>query len=59
MHILEPHEVPVAYSMVDLVRSPTDIQDHPYQRFMCFWTAFNNVYVANAEMRGGCAQKLL
>jgi hypothetical protein len=44
--------VPVAYSMVDLVRGISQVDSHPYQSFMCYWTAFNNIYTTVYDQRG-------
>ena len=35
-------DVPVAYSMLDLVGKSSDMDQ--FQEFMCYWIAFNNIY---------------
>jgi hypothetical protein len=41
-------EVPVAISMMSLA----DRVDHAFQRFFCYWAAFNNIYTLVAERVG-------
>lgn len=41
-------EIPVAVSMLSLA----DRIDHPFQRYFCYWAAFNNIYTLVAERRG-------
>ena len=43
-----PTEVPVAATMLDLARKA----DQPVQQFVCYWTAFNNIYTTITERRG-------
>ncbi len=43
-----PTEVPVAASMLDLARKA----DQPVQQFVCYWTAFNNIYTTITERHG-------
>lgn len=46
------YEIPVAYSMVALAQQCAKIAPQPFQEFMCYWTAFNNIYTAIAERNG-------
>ncbi|CAA9364642.1 MAG: hypothetical protein AVDCRST_MAG93-7873 [uncultured Chloroflexia bacterium] len=50
--ILDNHEVPVAYSMRAMAEDPVHSASQPLQDFVCYWTAFNNIYVTVAEKRG-------
>jgi hypothetical protein len=50
--ILASYEVPVAHSMVALARRPSTFAFRAFQDFICYWTAFNNIYVTVAEQRG-------
>ncbi len=50
--ILASHEVPVAYSMRALTRDAGRSVFQPFQDFVCYWTAFNNIYVTVADKRG-------
>jgi hypothetical protein len=47
-------EIPVAYSMLELAqRSSTDYQTYRlFQRYMCYWVAFNNIYATIGEREG-------
>src|SRR5438552_3738493 len=45
---LYPFDVPVAVSMLDLVKTATE----PFQQFICYWIAFNNIYAVTADMNG-------
>jgi len=45
-------EVPVAYSMVELVEVSPQHYNKPLQDFICYWMAFNNVYTVIAERKG-------
>jgi hypothetical protein len=45
---LHPFDVPVAVSMLDLVKTATE----PFQQFICYWIAFNNIYAVTADMNG-------
>lgn len=49
--MLSEFEVPVAYSMVKLASSASP-DYRPFQEFMCYWTAFNNIYTTLAESSG-------
>lgn len=40
----QPYEVPVAQSMLALIRRVSDERARPFQSYMCYWIAFNNVY---------------
>lgn len=50
--ILYNYEVPVAYSMVALAGRPSHFAFEPFLKFVCYWTAFNNIYVTVADRRG-------
>lgn len=50
--ILAKDEVPVAYSMMALASHPSRFSFLPLQDFVCYWTAFNNIYVTVAAMKG-------
>lgn len=45
-------EVPVACSMIELAERA----DHPFQRYFCFWAAFNNIYTLVAQRNGVTVQ---
>lgn len=47
------YEIPVAHSMVKLAAELRGYSAHPLQEFMCYWAAFNNIYVMIAEQQGG------
>jgi hypothetical protein len=47
------HEIPVAYSMIALVKRVILVQLQPFQNFICYWTAFNNIYITIADQKGG------
>lgn len=38
------YEIPVAYSMVELARQSSSVEHQHYHEFICYWTAFNNIY---------------
>jgi hypothetical protein len=46
------HEIPVAYSMIALIKSVILVQLQPFQDFICYWTAFNNIYITIADQKG-------
>jgi hypothetical protein len=50
--IFASHQVPIAHSMVALAGSPSTFAFRPFQDFICYWTAFNNIYVTVAELKG-------
>ena len=54
--MLREHEIPVAYSMVALAQESAKNSPQPFQEFMCYWTAFNNIYVTIAEHNGNFAR---
>ena len=59
MQRFDSSEVPVASSMIRAVRRlPSDITD-PLFPFMCYWIAFNNVYVtiADQNFRNGAGRQ--
>ncbi len=45
-------EAPVAHSMILLAKQSTNRELHPFQEFMCYWTAFNNIYTSIADRFG-------
>jgi hypothetical protein len=45
-------EVPVAYSMLNLAHTAMVREAHPIYQFTCYWTAFNNIYIAIGARRG-------
>lgn len=54
--VLAEYEVPVAYSMVAMATNPPERRADAIQQFMCYWAAFNNIYVTIAERAGRRAQ---
>jgi hypothetical protein len=50
--MLSRYEVPVAYSMIMLAHQSSKFEPQPFQEFMCYWTAFNNIYTTLAEQKG-------
>jgi hypothetical protein len=46
------YEVPVAYSMIALAKRVLLEHLQPFQNFICYWTAFNNIYVTIADKKG-------
>lgn len=51
--ILAQYEIPVAYSMVAMATQLLPAKaSHPIETFMCYWAAFNNIYVTVAEQKG-------
>lgn len=50
--MLAQYEIPVAYSMVALAQQSAKLAPQPFQEFMCYWTAFNNIYTTIAERKG-------
>ncbi|MCI0397961.1 MAG: hypothetical protein L0332_16995 [Chloroflexi bacterium] len=47
-------EIPVAYSMLELAEVYLVKQTTPpYAEFLCFWAAFNNIYVKIADQKKG------
>jgi hypothetical protein len=51
---LHRYDIPVAVSMIELARM---ILLQPFQEFICYWTAFNNIYTTIAD-REGCHARL-
>lgn len=49
---LAQHEVPVAFSLVSLIKQGTGQFTHPIGQFTCYWAAFNNIYVTIADRAG-------
>jgi len=45
-------EIPIAQSMLEL----GDIAQHPFQRYFCYWAAFNNIYVLIGKRNGQVVQ---
>jgi len=54
--MLSRYEVPVAYSMIALARQSSKFGPQPFQEYMCYWTAFNNIYTTLAEQKGHIAR---
>lgn len=54
--VLADYEVPVAYSMVAMASQTPARRPDAIQQFMCYWAAFNNIYVTIAERAGKGAQ---
>lgn len=54
---LQKWEVPVADSMISLIRISGDYRNRVFENYMLLWVAFNNVYVTLAE-KDGCHPKL-
>lgn len=54
--MLAQYEIPVAYSMVALALQSAKLGPQPFQEFMCYWTAFNNIYTTIAEQNGQFAR---
>ena len=52
--IFKRGELPVADKMLDLIDKR--LAEHPFQQFMCFWIAFNNIYTTNSYTLGKSAQ---
>jgi hypothetical protein len=50
--VLADSEVPVAYSMVRMAAAISERLPDTMQRFMCYWAAFNNIYVTVSEQAG-------
>ena len=46
--LLHSLDVPVAVSMLELAKK----SEQPFQQFMCYWTAFNNIYAIVADKTG-------
>jgi hypothetical protein len=42
----------VAYSMLAMAAQPPERRPDAIQQFMCYWTAFNNIYVTLADLAG-------
>jgi hypothetical protein len=45
-------QVPVAYSMVALANRVALTGFEPFQSYMCYWSAFNSIYVTLTEQEG-------
>ena len=45
-------EIPIGSSMIGLAERA----DHPFQRYFCYWAAFNNIYTKIADRKGNTAQ---
>ena len=50
-----PAEIPVAISMIQLA----EMTRHPFQRYLSFWAAFNNIYTQISQRQGLRAQAIL
>lgn len=49
---LADYQAPVAHSMIKLLQNIVLKQFEPFNKFIFYWTAFNNIYVTVAEMNG-------
>lgn len=56
-HRFENWEIPVAYSMLDLAREASSEHRtyNTFQRYICYWVAFNNIYTTIGEREGRVA----
>jgi hypothetical protein len=50
--VFADYEVPVAQSMIRLAGGLRKANAHPIEEFVCYWAAFNNIYVTIAERAG-------
>lgn len=50
--ILADYEIPVAYSMLAMAAQTPERRPDIIPQFMCYWVAFNNIYVTIAERAG-------
>jgi hypothetical protein len=50
--VFADYEVPVAQSMIKMAIQLQDADAHPMEGFLCYWAAFNNIYVTIAERAG-------
>jgi hypothetical protein len=46
------YEVPVAYAMISMARRISEVHYEPFQEYMSYWTAFNNIYTTIADFNG-------
>ena len=53
---LYQHEVPVAFSMVRLAHPESRKKPLPFESYMCYWTAFNNIYTTLADRKGNAVE---
>jgi hypothetical protein len=54
--MLTDYEVPVAYSMIRMAAEVPERRPDVIQQFICYWAAFNNIYVTISERAGRRAQ---
>jgi hypothetical protein len=54
--VFADYEVPVAQSMIKMAIQLQDAEAHPMEGFLCYWAAFNNIYVTIAERAGRTPQ---
>ncbi len=57
--MLAQYEIPVAYSMVELAQKTAELVNQPFQEYMCYWPAFNNIYSTIAERKGNFSRLLI
>ncbi len=50
--VLADYEIPVAYSMVAMAAQTPERRSDAIQQFLCYWMAFNNIYVTIADRAG-------
>jgi len=48
----ERWEVPVAYSLIDLIKGTPRVQDRVFRDYALYWMAFNNIYTTISYDRG-------
>lgn len=53
--MLAQYEIQIAYSMVELAQQAAKFAPQPFQEYMCYWSAFNNIYTTLAERKGNFA----
>jgi|GEM_PF-2464502 len=51
------YQLPVAYSIIASTKGIILEQLQPFQHFVCYWTAFNNIYVTIADNKGQRVQQ--
>ncbi len=54
--VFAEYEVPVAQSMIKMAIQLQKATAHPIEEFLCYWAAFNNIYVTIAERAGRTPQ---
>jgi hypothetical protein len=54
--MLREYEVPVAFSMIRMAAELPERRPDTIHQFLCYWAAFNNIYVTVSERAGRSAQ---